>query len=147
MALSEKCRLQEAERTRSLRGFGVLVLNPLTNRKYPSLLDMAGLVAEMSRYGKMKHVSIAPTISEGTEKRDFEDPVKVAGLKTAVPNVAQMVGVNRILRGQSITCVVGNSVLTREQEKTLRRKYVLRALEILQTDVEAPTILALEGTQ
>jgi betaine reductase len=58
-----------------------------------------------------------------------------------------MVGANRILQGQNITCVVGNSVLTREQEKTLRRKYVLRALEILQTDVEAPTIFTLEGTQ
>lgn len=66
---------------------------------------------------------------------------------TAVPNVAQMVGVNRILRGQSITCVVGNSVLTQEQEKALRRKYVLRALEVLQTEVEAPTIFTLEGTQ
>ncbi len=66
---------------------------------------------------------------------------------TAVPNVSQMVGANRILRGQSITCVVGNSVLTREQEKVLRRKYVLRALEILQADVESPTIFTLEGTQ
>jgi glycine/betaine/sarcosine/D-proline reductase family selenoprotein B len=65
---------------------------------------------------------------------------------TAVPNVSQMVGANRILRGQSITCVVGNSVLTREQEKVLRRKYVLRALEILQADVESPTIFTLEGT-
>lgn len=58
-----------------------------------------------------------------------------------------MVGVNRILQGQSITCVVGNSVLTKEQEKALRRKYVLRALEVLQTDVDAPTIFTLEGTQ
>jgi len=58
-----------------------------------------------------------------------------------------MVGVNRILRGQSITCVIGNSVLTKEQEKVLRRKYVLRALEILQTDVTCPTIFTLEGTE
>jgi len=58
-----------------------------------------------------------------------------------------MVGVNRILQGQSITCVVGNSVVTKEQEKALRKKYVLRALEILQTDVEKPTIFTLEGTQ
>jgi glycine reductase len=58
-----------------------------------------------------------------------------------------MVGVNRILQGQSITCVVGNSVLTKEQEKTLRRKYVLRALEILKTEVTGPTIFTLEGTQ
>jgi hypothetical protein len=58
-----------------------------------------------------------------------------------------MVGVNRILRGQSITCVVGNSVLTKEQEKALRRKYILRALEILQTEVDRPTIFTLQGTQ
>lgn len=56
-----------------------------------------------------------------------------------------MVGVNRVLQGQSITCVVGNSVLTKEQEKGLRRKYVLRAIEILQTHVEKPTIFTLEG--
>jgi hypothetical protein len=43
--------------------------------------------------------------------------------------------------------VVGNSVVTKEQEKALRRKYVLRALEILQTHVEKPTIFTLEGTQ
>jgi hypothetical protein len=58
-----------------------------------------------------------------------------------------MVGVNRILQGQSVTCVVGNSVLTREQEKALRRKYVLRALEILQTETTEPAIFTLEGTQ
>ena len=64
---------------------------------------------------------------------------------TAVPNVAQMVGVNRVLSGQSVTCVVGKSVLTREQEKSLRRKYVLRALEILQMDLEGPELFTLEG--
>ena len=64
-----------------------------------------------------------------------------------MPNVAQMVGVNRVLRGQTITCVVGNSVLTKEQEKALRRKYVLRALEILQTDDVGPQkLFTLEGT-
>jgi len=45
---------------------------------------MSGVVAEMSRYGKMKHISIAPTMADGTEERDFEDAVKIAGLKTAV---------------------------------------------------------------
>jgi hypothetical protein len=58
-----------------------------------------------------------------------------------------MVAVNRILRGQSVTCVVGKSVLTKEQEKALRRKYVLRALEILQTDVKSSTVFTLEGTE
>jgi hypothetical protein len=58
-----------------------------------------------------------------------------------------MVGVNRILQGQSVTCVVGNSVLTKEQEKALRRRYALRALEILQTEVTGPMIFTLEGTE
>jgi hypothetical protein len=32
----------------------------------------------------MKHIHIAPTISKGTEEREFEDAVKIAGLKTSV---------------------------------------------------------------
>ncbi len=79
-------RLQVAGsgRTRSLRGVSVLVSNPFTNRKYSALLDMSGLIPEISRYGKMHHVHISPTISEDIEDRDFEDAVKIAGLKTAV---------------------------------------------------------------
>ena len=79
-----KMQIAGSGRTRSLRGVGVLVSNPCTNRKYSALLDMSGLGAEMSRYGKMKHISIAPTVADGTEERDFEDAVKIAGLKTAV---------------------------------------------------------------
>lgn len=71
-------------RTRSLRGVGVLVSNPSTNRKYSALLDMSGIAAQMSRYGKMRHIHIAPAMSEGMEDRDFEDAVKIAGLRTAV---------------------------------------------------------------
>lgn len=71
-------------RTRSLRGVGVVVSNPLTNRKYSALLDMSGVAGEISRYARMRHLHIAPTRSEGVEERDFEDAVKIAGLKTAV---------------------------------------------------------------
>jgi hypothetical protein len=79
-------RLQVAGkgRTRSLRGVAVLVSNPETRRKYSALLDMAGLGAALSKYGKMKHISIAPYRAEGVEERDFEDAVKIAGFKTAV---------------------------------------------------------------
>ena len=52
-------------RTRSLRGVGVVVSNPLTNRKYSALLDMSGVAAEISRYGKLRHLHIAPMRSEG----------------------------------------------------------------------------------
>jgi sarcosine reductase len=79
-------RLQVAGRgrTRSLRGITVFVSNPETKRKYSALMDMAGLGAALSRYGKMKHISIAPNRADGTEERDFEDAVKIAGFKTAV---------------------------------------------------------------
>jgi hypothetical protein len=70
--------------TRSLSGVGVLVSNPDTHRKYSAFLDMSGLAAEMSRYSRMRHVSIAPTRAEGAEERAFEDAVKIAGFKTAV---------------------------------------------------------------
>jgi hypothetical protein len=79
-----KMQIAGSGRTRSLRGVGVLVSNPCTNRKYSAFLDMSGLVAEMSRYGGMRHISIAPDIADGTEERDFEDAVKIAGLKAGV---------------------------------------------------------------
>jgi len=55
--------------------------------------------------------------------------------------------VNRILIGESVTCLIGNPILTKEQEKALRRKYVVRALEALQTPVDRPTVFTLEGTE
>ncbi len=70
-------------RTRSLRGVTVLVSDPQTNRKYSALLDMYGPGAKMSRYSKMHHVCIAPTIANGCEERDFEDAAKIAGFKAA----------------------------------------------------------------
>jgi betaine reductase len=67
---------------------------------------------------------------------------------TAVPNVAQMVGVNRILRGQSVPCVLGNSSLSKQQERALRRKVVLRALQILQLEAPGPqSVYTLEGME
>ena len=63
---------------------------------------------------------------------------------TAIPNVAQMVGVNRILIGNSVTCLVGNSQLSREREKALRRRIIMKALEMLGTPVEGPTVWTCE---
>lgn len=71
-------------RTRSLRGVAVLVSNPGTNRPENALLDMTGPIAEMSPYGKMRHVWIGPEAAPGVEERDFENAVKAAGLKMAV---------------------------------------------------------------
>jgi glycine/betaine/sarcosine/D-proline reductase family selenoprotein B len=56
-----------------------------------------------------------------------------------------MVGVNRILQGLSVPNVMGDRKLTKEQEKDLRRKYVLRALEILQMDIKDRQIFTIDG--
>lgn len=57
-----------------------------------------------------------------------------------------MVGVNRVLRGSRVTCVLGDGNLSEEMDKRLRRKYVTRALEILQMDVKDKKVFTLEGT-
>ena len=63
---------------------------------------------------------------------------------TAIPNIPQMIGVNRIVQGQAITNPVGDPSLTKEQEKELRRRLILKALELLQKDVEGPTVVTVE---
>ena len=63
---------------------------------------------------------------------------------TAIPNIPQMIGVNRIVQGQAITNPTGDPSLTKEQEKELRLKLILKALELLQKDVEGPTLVTVE---
>lgn len=55
-----------------------------------------------------------------------------------------MVGVNRIVEGRAVTNPVGDPTLSKEEEKELRRKYLLKALELLQRDVEGPTVVSLD---
>jgi glycine reductase complex component B subunit gamma len=63
---------------------------------------------------------------------------------TAIPNIAQMVGVNRIVQGRAVPNPVGDPSLPKEKEKELRREYVLKALELLQKEVDGPTVVTLE---
>jgi glycine reductase len=63
---------------------------------------------------------------------------------TAIPNIAQMVGVNRIVQGRAVPNPVGDPSLTKEKEKELRREYVLKALELLQKEVDGPTVVTLD---
>ena len=65
---------------------------------------------------------------------------------TAIPSIAQLHGENRIIQARAGPNPVGDPSLTKEQEKELRRKYVLKALELLQKDVEGPTVVTLEET-
>lgn len=48
--------------------------------------------------------------------------------------IAKMVGANRLVLGNGIVHVVGDSKLTPEQEKELRRQLVQKALAALQAD-------------
>lgn len=59
---------------------------------------------------------------------------------TALPSIAQMVGVNRIVRGASITSPTGDSSLATGDEAQLRRQIVARALEMLAVDVAPATV-------
>jgi glycine reductase complex component B subunit gamma len=63
---------------------------------------------------------------------------------TAIPNIAQMVGVNRIVQGSAVPYPVGDPSLSKEKERELRRRYVLRALELLQENVDGPTVRTVE---
>ncbi len=53
---------------------------------------------------------------------------------TSVVPVAKMVGSNRIVQGRGIVHVMGDATLPPEEEKELRRKTVLEALEALKTE-------------
>jgi glycine reductase complex component B subunit gamma len=59
---------------------------------------------------------------------------------TALPSIAQMVGVNRILRGSAITAPTGDASLAAADEASLRRRIVERALDMLTVDVEPLTV-------
>jgi glycine reductase complex component B subunit gamma len=65
---------------------------------------------------------------------------------TAIPNIAQMVGVNRIVQGRAVPNPVGDPSLTAEKEKELRREFVLKALALLQKEVDGPTVYTVEST-
>ena len=66
---------------------------------------------------------------------------------TAVPTVSSMIGVTRVLRGESVANLLGNIEMSPVQEKMLRRRYVLRALEILRMELKEKQVFTLEGTE
>jgi len=59
---------------------------------------------------------------------------------TALPTIAQMTGVNRVLRGISITAPTGDASLAAGDEFSLRRRLLERALTMLSTEVEPSTV-------
>lgn len=61
-------------------------------------------------------------------------------LITALPTIAQMTGMNRVLRGVSITSPTGDESLAADDELALRRRIVERALALLAADVAPATV-------
>jgi hypothetical protein len=71
-------------RTRSLQGVSVILSNPVSKRSYSGIVDMYEKGAEWSKYGRLINLCVDPQPAGGTEERDFEVAVKLAGLKAAV---------------------------------------------------------------
>ena len=59
-------------------------------------------------------------------------------------SIAQSVGSNRIVFGGDFTSPTGNPELPLDREKVYRRKIIDKALEVLQTEVESPTIYTVD---
>ena len=65
--------------------------------------------------------------------------LRTVQVSTMTP-VAVMVGANRIVPAAGIIHPLGNAELSADDEKTLRRRIVAKALQALQTEVVQPTV-------
>ena len=64
--------------------------------------------------------------------------IPTAFISTIVP-LAESIGPNRIIPGRAITHPLGDPTLSRDEEEALRRGLVRRALDALQTEIQAQT--------
>lgn len=67
--------------------------------------------------------------------------IPVVHVCTIVP-ISLTVGANRIVPAVAIPHPLGNPALSREEERNLRRRLVMKALRALQTEVEEQTVFA-----
>jgi len=66
-------------------------------------------------------------------------------LITALPTIASLLGVSRVVRGVAIAHPVGDPVLDADEERVLRGRIVERALDLLETSVESTTVWEVDG--
>ena len=59
-------------------------------------------------------------------------------------SIAESVGSNRIVFGGDFTSPTGNPELPLDREKVYRRNIIDKALEVLQIEVEKPTIFTVD---
>lgn len=67
--------------------------------------------------------------------------IPVVHVCTIVP-ISLTVGANRIVPAVAIPHPLGNPALSREEERNLRRRLVMKALRALQTEVEEQRVFA-----
>ena len=59
---------------------------------------------------------------------------------SAVADIVKHMGTPRALRGHAITCPVGDPSLSESAEKASRRKYIEKALRMLQSPASPNTV-------
>ncbi len=74
--------------------------------------------------------------------REIEKEGIPVAMITAMVSVARQIGANRVITGTKIPHPCGDPTLSPEADQALRRAIVNCALEVLQRDVEGPTVFA-----
>jgi betaine reductase len=64
---------------------------------------------------------------------------------TALPSIARLSGAARVLRGRAVTHPVGDPAMSAQAERELRRAMLERALEMLGSEMNAPTVWDMNG--
>lgn len=70
--------------TRSLDDVAVVVANPATERYQLAFIDTGGTASRLSKYAKMDSLYVSGTRAEGVREHDFEDALKIAGMKAGI---------------------------------------------------------------
>lgn len=65
---------------------------------------------------------------------------------TAIPSLAESLGVNRIVDGTAVTHPMGAPELSVAEEETYRAQLFDLALDALKTSVAGPTVFALDSS-
>lgn len=77
--------------------------------------------------------------------RELERAGITTVLFSALPKIPYSMGANRIVACPSITCLLGDPQLDRDQERALRVRMLRRGLAALRTAVDRPTIFGEGG--
>lgn len=72
--------------------------------------------------------------------KEFERAGLPTALVTAIPAIAESLGVHRIVTGTAVSYPFGDPELPPEAERDLRREVVERALTAVRTAVDQPTV-------